>query len=989
MPGHSVNYTVTQGLPQNSIYDIIQDKRNFLWIGTAGGLCRFDGYQFHTYAMSEKNPKAISSYKEFRFHIDKEDRLWIVSFNGISLYNELTDDFNNLLTYKPQGVVMAENHFFGEDQQFIWIGLCSYGIVKVDKQTLRVHHTSLTRSTHRSSNDVSYHGFLDNNRLWVIDNNESARPVFYIYDIARQQADTIPLPVTNIVNMNDSMALGMDSKNVFLINKKTLLYSKMPVMADGAHHNSISLFRRTANSAVLCSQKNGVFYINTQPFSVARRITHTDREGKKVLSARSFFEDRSGNTWIGMTGEGLEKIPYPYKTFRNFRSATTRNNVFGIAADAASVYTGMWWAEGLNIFSRNGKPDQNITVNKAAPQASNSVITITPVAENRLMLLAPAARKNDAHVPLIYQKTNGTIRPVNKEVTDFLQAHWGSGNLRNFLYKEAKGNLVLNAGEYLVRLTPSGETHFTPAVIRHFPGETIASGFTHSNGERWVGTFTGVFKEYDGGKWKRVALPEDKEIKSMCEDGDGNMWLGTNHDIYVVSRELKTIAHYTEGKELVNGHIYAIIRDRFNNIWFSHNKGLSVYRPKEKTFEHYNEQDGLQSNEFNVSASFAAEDGTLFFGGTNGVTGFRPEQVAQNRNTPTVNITSIKVFDEPLQTDTAYWLVPEIRLPFNRNTISFEFALPEFTRETGNRYQFMLSGVDDHWINAADRRFARYAGLQPGRYIFRVKGANSDGIWGSERNISITIIPPFWQRTWFRLLIIASVLLTAIGTGIAVQKWRQRKTFRKLELQHKIQLERERISRDLHDNVGTQLSLISKHLEEAVDPREAVSESDRMYNLRNISQTSKEVIFTLRETIWALNRDKISLEEMFDKLKVFAQKLNNAAAGCQLTFHEGENTDSLILGPSEAIHLFRISQEAIANSLKYANATKLDLECYNDKGHYRLIVADNGIGFIHAARRADGHYGLDNMQHRCDEIGCTLTIDTRPGKGTVITIRKK
>lgn len=988
-PARSVNYSVSQGLPQSSIYDIIQDRQNFIWISTAGGLCRFDGYQFHTYAMSEKDPKAIPSYKEFRFHIDNEGRLWIVSFNGISVYNELTDDFTNVLVYTPRNVVIAENHFYGEDKECMWIGLCDYGIVKVNKHTLKVLSTPLTRATHRPSNNVAYHGFLENNKLWIVDNNDSDTPVFSVYDISRQKADTVPIAITNLINMSDSMALGMDSKCVFLIHKKTLAYQRLAVLPAGMHLDAVSMVRRTSNSAVLCSPEHGVFYINTNPLSVVKGIASTVLAGEKPLPARCFFEDRSGNTWIGLRGEGVEKIPYPYKNFRNFRSTSTHNNVFALAADHDFVYAGMWWAEGLNIFPRNGDLLKNSTANIGSQRSSNGAIVITPIDDQRLMLLAPGKRSNDPHLPLIYDKASRSAHPVNKEVYRFLQTYWGKGNLRNFLYKELNGRLVLHAGEYLVLLTPAGKNRYVPSVIHHFPGETIASAYTHSNGERWVGTFTGVFKEFNGTEWKRVRLPENKEIKSMCEDADGHMWLGTNHEIFVVDKDLKTVAHYTEDKQLVNGHVYAIARDRFNNMWFSHNKGLSVYRWKEKTFDHYNQDDGLQSNEFNVGASFVADDGTLFFGGINGITAFRTEQVFTNRNAPAVKITNIKVFDEPLQTDTAYWMIPELRLPYQRNTVSFEFAMPEFTREAGNRYQFMLSGIDDHWIKAGERRFARYAGLQPGHYTFRVKGANSDGTWGEETSLNIYIVPPFWQTAWFRILVVIAFLFAAAGAGIAVQKGRQRKAIRRLEVQHKIQMERERISRDLHDNVGTQLSLISKHLEEAVDPRVPLSDADRIDNLRNVSQTSKEVIFTLRETIWALNREQISLEEMFDKLKVFTQKLAYAASGCQLTFREDEQTDTLMLGPSEAIHLFRISQEAIANSLKYSKATKLDLECRNDHGHYRLVIADNGIGFDREAKKTGAHYGLDNMQHRCDEIGCTLNIDTHPGKGTVITINKK
>ncbi|MBV9987946.1 MAG: sensor histidine kinase, partial [Chitinophagaceae bacterium] len=232
-------------------------------------------------------------------------------------------------------------------------------------------------------------------------------------------------------------------------------------------------------------------------------------------------------------------------------------------------------------------------------------------------------------------------------------------------------------------------------------------------------------------------------------------------------------------------------------------------------------------------------------------------------------------------------------------------------------------------------------------------------------------------------------VLGAMGIGIWIQKIRQKKAIRALELQHKIQLERERISRDLHDNVGTQLSLISKNIEGVIDPERTIPETERIRNLRNISQTSKEVIFTLRETIWALNREEISLEELSDKLKGFAQKLFDLNGDCSLDFTEDLEKEAVVLTPSEAIHLFRICQEAITNSLKYANAKHMRVEIHAGAGKYRVVVADDGIGFDMAAPKTSVHYGLDNMKYRAEEIQCSFTIETAPGKGTRIEIRKK
>jgi signal transduction histidine kinase/ligand-binding sensor domain-containing protein len=987
--GHVTNYGVKEGLPQSTVYDITQDKNGFMWIGTAGGLCRFDGYQFKTYKTSEQDKNAIPAYKEFRFYHDSNGTMWITSFNGISVYNELTDNFTNVLVYKPKNVVMAENHFFGEDKDFIWVGLCSYGIVKIHKQTHKVYTTSLTKTSFRTGNNAGYQGFLENGKLWILDNNESPTNIFFRYDTQKQKTDTLKIQLTGLINLNDSEALGMNNGSAFVINKKSLALKTIPIMENGADHSSINIYRASAAEVILCSPTHGLFYIDTRLQKLTRHIAYIDPETKLTeLFARCIYKDRSGNTWIGTRGEGVYKISYPFKKFNSYRSAFAKNqNVFGVYADDSQLYAG-FITQGLTQFSRIGHEEKNITVNKNFPFALNNAYTMAGLGKDELLLIATSAVNKGHNIPFTYTKTTGQIKSLNKEVIQSFADHWGRGNLRHFIFKDDKENYLTNIGEYLVALHPSADDKLYPEVLYRFTGESLTCGFKDREGGLWIGSYTGAFHKDISG-WKKINTPQRKEAKCISQDPDGNMWMGTNDELFVVNKDHHVIKRYTEDNGLINAHVYAILKDDDGNMWFSHNKGLTVYHWKEKKFEHFDATDGLNSVEFNVGACYKAEDGELFFGGINGVTAFYPRQILRNPNTPAVQVTGIKVFDEPYKTDTAYWNIRKIDLPYTENSISFEFALPEFTNQSKNTYQYMMTGVDDKWINGGDRRFTRYPGLRSGHYTFKVKGANNDGIFGKETTIAIYIIPPFWQSLWFIVLTVLLFILLSIGIGILIQKSRQKKAIRALEVQHKIQVERERISRDLHDNVGTQLSLISKNIEGVIDPLKNTTDAEKIRNLSSISQTSKEVIFTLRETIWALNKEEISLEELSDKLKVFTQKLFDINTTCRLLFSEDIADDTVVLSPSEAIHLFRICQEAITNSLKYANASTMEISISSVDKRYRIMISDNGIGFTKNIKKDSAHYGLENMKYRSGEINCDFTIGSTPGEGTRISISKK
>jgi signal transduction histidine kinase/ligand-binding sensor domain-containing protein len=986
-----VNYGVNEGLSQSSIDDIIQDKDGFLWAGTASGLCRFDGYRFNIYKPSSHDSFAIPSDRGFHFYNDRDGRLWIISFNGISVYNSLTDNFTNVLVYEPQHVITIENHFFGEDEQFIWAGFCNYGIVKIDKQTKRIYPVRMISDRSRPTVNAWYHGFIEKGKLWCIDNNEFNRQVAFTYDLQTKKIDSFHLPVADIINMNDTEMIGLAPKGIMLINKKDLSSQLISITTDGSEPNILNAYCRSGNEALLCSTTKGLFYLDTRLRKITKRIIVTDPENKRsFLYARCAYTDHSGNLWIGTRGDGLQKLAYPYKRFKWYHADSgSNNNVFSIYADNEQVYIG-GLGHGFNIFSRQKGFIKNVVVNRNLPSIVNNAYTLTGFRKDKLLVIGNNSKSNKNNIPFTYTKSTGRIALLDAGVQKLFADNWGRGNLRHFLFKDSDSVFLTNIGEYLVSLTACSAERFCTAILNQFPGETLSFCFSDARGELWLATYSGAYHRQKN-EWKKIALPKNIEIKTINQDPAGNIWLGTPNEIFVLDDKEKVAHHYTEENGLVNGHLYGILRDDDGNMWFSHNKGLSVYRWKEKKFDHYGKEDGLQSSEFNAGAYFKAADGELFFGGINGVTAFYPREVLRNPNTPRVQITGIKLFDDPLKSDTAYWNIRKLVLPYTDNTISFEYALPEFTNPAKNQYRYIMEGVDNSWINAGDKRFTRYPGLSPGHYLFKLQAANNDGVYGKEpTTIAITIVPPFWQSVWFITLSILLFIILSIGIGIFIQKLRQQKQVRAWELQQKLQQERERISRDLHDNVGTQLSLISKNIEGVISPLHPVPESERIHNLSMISQTSKEVIFTLRETIWALNKEEISIEELSDKLKAFTQKLFGINHACGLSYSEEiEDGDKLMLSPSEAIHLFRICQEAIANSLKYANASHMEISISLQKGKYRISISDDGIGFDPGKTEATVHYGLVNMRFRAEEINCLFTIDTIPGKGTRIIISKK
>jgi signal transduction histidine kinase/ligand-binding sensor domain-containing protein len=978
------SYTVADGLSQSTINDIAQDRNGFLWIGTDNGLCRFDGYNFKTYKTDPTNANAINGEKHFHFYVDKDKRLWITSFSGLSIYSPEQDNFTNLVTYVPNDLIASKNHIFGEDKHYVWVGLNHYGIVRVDKITLKTTVINIPNSDDKTEHNSWYDGFLENGKLWIV-----AQRNFIIYNTITGSCQKTNIPVLGLVNVNDTIAAGFNESNAILIDKHTLKYKLVALTDKGVAPAVNSMYLAAKNELMFFSATKGVIYLDPVKAAVTANIAATGEGAlSKTIIASCGFRDLSGNTWIGTAGDGLLKLTYPFKNFKLYRAADNKlNAIYSIYADSATIYASCGNA-GLSIYSKKDGFIKNITINKNQSSIVNRGFIAPTFSAGKLLMIADNKSVGMPNMPFTYNKLTGQITALNNGVQDFYTRYWGQGIFRHFIVKNSDGSVLTNVGQYLAALKDDGKGGFTADTLRYFSADPI-SCFQDAKGRVWVGTFKGVYV-FSNNTWTAVKLPGAIEIKTINEDNDGNIWLGSPVGIYMLNNKLQLSKIWNENNTLINQHLYGILRDNAGNMWFSHNKGLSEYKWKEKIFKHFSVDDGLQSAEFNGGAYFKAADGELFFGGINGITAFYPEQVNENLYAPAVQITGIQLFDNPYKTSTSYWNVRSITLPYTDNSLSFDLTLPEYTNPSKNTYAYRMDGIDKNWINSGNKRFARYAGLRPGHYFFKARAANNDGVWGKPSVITIEIVPPVWQRTWFIIMeILTGGAIIAISV-LGIQKAIYRKKIRAFEMLQKIQSERERISRDLHDNIGTQLSLINKSIKDVTHPLSEMTIEEKNKRLDNAQLSSVEVIDTLRETIWALNVHEISLEGIADRLKGFIHKNSAACPTLETEFIEDEEQNQyFMLSPAEALNLYRICQEAITNTLKYANASALKISILVWNGKYKISIADDGVGFIPRHVDKGRHYGLENMKFRANEIACHLQIEADPGNGTVINIIKK
>jgi signal transduction histidine kinase/sugar lactone lactonase YvrE len=466
------------------------------------------------------------------------------------------------------------------------------------------------------------------------------------------------------------------------------------------------------------------------------------------------------------------------------------------------------------------------------------------------------------------------------------------------------------------------------------------------------------------------------------------LWLATEQGLVAYNESTKEYRVFDESAGIGNSYIYAILPQNDSVLWVSTNNGISRVAAHygkginvEAKFSNYTAKDGLQSNEFNTGAFFKAPDGTLMFGGIAGVNWFHPADVLPNPYYATPAVTGVYVNDTLIAGDTAMYL-RELRLPYYKNTLSFTLKALEYTLPEKNSFAYMLEGVDKDWVYTATDK-VRYANLAPGNYRFLLKVANNEGKWNEHPlEMQVIIYPPYWQTWWFRALIFLAVVSVVILIVRYYIRQRVLVKTRELEKQHALNMERLRISKDVHDDIGSGLSKISLH--SAIASRKILDNQAPGRDIEHISSISKELVDNMRDLIWVLNPENTTLDHLVSRIREYCAD-----------YLDGMKVNALFIFPDEVPDMdiarevqrsiFSTIKEAVNNCVKYSKAEELKIELSVSNSNLAITLTDNGVGFAANEMRSGGN-GLRNMKQRMELIGGQCSITSEKCKGTEVAI---
>jgi signal transduction histidine kinase len=336
------------------------------------------------------------------------------------------------------------------------------------------------------------------------------------------------------------------------------------------------------------------------------------------------------------------------------------------------------------------------------------------------------------------------------------------------------------------------------------------------DGRLWVGTWSRGLCRYDAATNDftvfKTAMDDPRGLRSnvirvLFEDRSGTIWAGTPDGLHRLDDQEKGVfTLFTEEDGLPNNVIYSIQEDNAGNLWLGTNKGLCRFNPRTKQARTFSVADGLQSNEFNGLASCKTRDGMMYFGGVAGLNGFHPDSIRDNQFIPPVALTEFTVYNVHVKLDIAIERTQHITVRHEDN-FRIEFAALEFSKPSANRFAYTLEGLDQRWTEAGLRHEATYTKLPPGEYLFRVRAANSDGVWNmAGRTLRIIVLPPWWMSWWFRLLCAVAV----VGTVAAVYRARVAYLRKQSATLQRIVKEQTHELRDANNEILRQLDMLNE-----------------------------------------------------------------------------------------------------------------------------------------------------------------------------------
>ncbi len=991
------HWTADNGLPQNSVRDIVQTRDGYLWLTTFDGLVRFDGVRFTVF--NKSNSPGIITNRFVRLYEDVHGDLWASTENGgVTRLHQ-----GRFITYTTEHG-LPDNHVtgMGGDGQGNLLLFLRFQLIRwVDGKFLPADDLRLSAS--RVQLDQAQHlpfytdrlskvaCFVDGQlRSWI---PADFPPGFIIFPPAqdRQGITWFSSNEGLIRTENGRVARDYIRRDGLPGRQTRLVYGRLPLQALSIG-DSGSLWLTEVDSLqshlvaehppegleifVAYGDREGNYWLGTRSNGLYRArkqfvTAYAKTQGLFADEVYPIYEDRDGAFWTGTVGNGLFR--FKDGVFTNYRVAADQahNLVTAIHQDRAGR---LWVNWGMRF--EGGRFVRAISEG-ALPESWGFVWTI----------------HEDRAGALWFGTEKGVVRYQDDAATYYTTKDGLAGDDTKVIIEDTAGGLWLGSYGGLTHFSgrsPSDKNgRFTTWTEKDgLPGNTVRALYQDSDGALWIGTYDGGLGRFKDGKLTRYTQRDglfDNGVFQILEDSQGWCWMSCNRGIYRVRKQ--------ELNDFAEGKVKAI------------------------TSIGYGKSDGMLNVECNGGrwpAGVKARDGKLWFPTIGGVVVIDPATITTNAQPPPVVIEGMRIdnqsvagemmdsafrsersmtrlVESPSDNSQSRRVESSTAIPIRPGQENFEieYTALSFIKSENLRFKYKLEGLDHDWVEAGTRRTAYYSHVPPGDYTFRIIAANSDGVWNEEgKSLNIRVLPPFYRTWWFLTLSVLSVgILGYVLFRYRVaqlEKINEAKTAYTRQLIESQEQERKRIAVELHDSLGQSLVVIRNR---ALIGLSTPDDHQRLRaQMEEISDASASALTEVRQIAHNLHPHQL---EHLGFTTALAAMIESAAdaSGTEFTTHI-DNVDNKLTKEAE-INLYRIVQEGVTNIEKHSAATKANISLTNSEHILTLTIEDNGKGFDPSPENSKSGLGLTGIRERATILNAEHEIHSAQGLGTTIRVTMK
>lgn len=951
--------TTNDGLSQNSVNKTLQDRDGYIWLGTQDGLNRYDGYKFEVFRPDVTDSFSISDNFIINMLEDPLGRIWISTRSGLNIFDKSTNRFYKILEHDVE--YHQVNSIQTDGKSMIWLkaGLDYNKLRSIPINFSFTQAVTLLSSMEYKDYRVSkdYFNFLfQEDVLWVFENDTALN--LLNSEKIHFQSDWQQNPVLRYTFINDSTALLPLEDELATFNIYTGVKGVL-----GINKSYLTVEKSSDINQYFAGNINGVSLVDI----LNGKSTQLELNEVGVSSAliQDIFLDREGLYWIGTANQGV--IIYEPNWGKFKLDPPSKHIVW----DALEFENKIWLAtqEGISVFSS----EKNYNV------------------ANYLIEHKVTAIDKDVNDNLWAGTSEGLVFIKLKERKKFEIYNYKSpkGNAISDFIIDSKGNFWIGSHSDLVQLKPDG----TIVSFDSITGYTyyVLDLFEDKTGNIWIGNHDGFFCYTS--KEKLVHFPFKKGDSSSInfnfasafqEDSNGQIWVATYGGGVSRLNNDSTFTHFTEREGLSNNVIHDMLIDSQDQLWMVSNGGLSVFNIAYEEFKNFDKSDGLGSHNFALGGANIFENGVMTFCTVNGLLKFNPSEVQLNRASPILHFEDLLINYMP-DSDHPELAKGRLDLYDQDRVVSLGYTALHYQNPQDVGFQYKLIGFDDNWVQSDSRvRKIVYSSLPYGEFRLQLRAFSINNHFEEViKELRIKVHPPFWWTWWFISLMVALGLLIIASLVYYFSRRNLKRRLVELETRERIQQEREKISRDLHDSVGTHFAYIISRLDYLYLGWNTDHILDKKDYLGNISDFARSGMKMLRETIWAMSQESVSSESL--KLKI-DDYLRLCFAGVPVEYRFNFHLDSDAVNATQALNVFRIIQEGVSNSLKHSEAKKIEVDLLIKEGTLQIIISDDGKGFdVDTVKHLNDHYGLSNLEKRAKEMGGKLTLSS-DSKGTKVIV---